>query len=495
MPITYTVTLDIADDNAPLDLTPDVRALEWRLGSETPEQALSPPGRASLTLYHSGGRYANGAPEWAGRWLVIRGHDGVTERTLFSGMIEAITPATGPEMAGRATLSAVTADAGLAEMDALLPPAIDAAPMALIRALLADLPLRRPALRELWVLETPGFSELGNSTWLAAASALEVSGDDGISRFALAALGGLRADEALHQIVASEGGRCAINRSGTLIFMDRHHSLRAVAPAIIFDGTMRDLQLVAGERWANCVTARFHPTVVGAPDTPLWSLERPQKLPPGARRMQVHFRDAAGLPCAAWQIARLTASAFATADGGGSPLPVEAIIVAAGSQSATLEFRNPGPASVWLMTDTCLYGTPLSAGAMLEVEHSDWTSRTFHGPRRRALDLPLIGALDEADSRARFELLRAPAPGVRALTAEIDLRAMPAIFSLTLGDRVLLEDPVSGHHAAYDVIGEAHTVDEGGARHRVRFVLDPTAQTRFWEIGLCALGSETTPAC
>jgi hypothetical protein len=37
-------------------------------------------------------------------------------------------------------------------------------------------------------------------------------------------------------------------------------------------------------------------------------------------------------------------------------------------------------------------------------------------------------------------------------------------------------------------------VDEGGARHRIRLFLEPAPVTRFWELGLCALETETTPA-
>lgn len=494
----YSITIDLDDGGPALDISADVRALEWRLGADDPAEALAPPGRARIAVYHPDPlRYAPdapSAPRLVGRWLTIRSDDGVAERTLFSGMIEAVAPAAGPEAAGQALLHAVTTDAGLAEMHAQLPPAINATAATLINALLADLPLRRPALYGLWVLEAPGFSELESTTRPAASFALPFSGDSGISLFAWAALGGWRADDALRQIVVSEGGRCAVNRGGVLNLWDRHHGLHALAPSATFDSTMHDLQLTAGERWANQVTARFYPVVIGAPDTPLWSLERPQKLPPGVRRMQVSFRDAAGLPCAAWQVARLTASASTAPDGSGSPLPVEALIAAADSRSATLEFRNPGPASAWLMTDTCLLGTPLSLDVALEVEQSDWTSRTFYGPRQRTLDLPLIGALDEADSRARFELLRAPVPRARVMTVEFDLRAVPAALGLTMGDRIVLNDPTTGTHAACDVIGEAHTVDEGGARHRVRLVLDPAPQTRFWEIGLCALASETALA-
>ncbi|MBL8147676.1 MAG: hypothetical protein JNL34_14960 [Anaerolineae bacterium] len=494
MPHTYTITLDTADDGTPLDLTPDVRALEWRLGSEHPEQALAPSGRARLTLYNVGGRYAAGVPDWAGRWLVIRCHDGETERVHFSGLVEAIRPGTGPDKAGLAYLDAVTADAGLSALTAALPPLVDSAPGPLIAALLAGLPLRRADLHAAWVLETTGFGELDTTSRLAELLALPVEADEGIARFAWAALGGLPANEALRQIVVSEGGRGAMDREGVFIFRDRHQPLRALPDALEFSGRMLGLELVVGEEWANCVQVHFAPVVLGEADMVLWTLERPQKLPPGTRRMTVRFHAANGESVAAWRVDRLIASAAEHDDGSGRPMPLEALIVAVNARQATLELRNPSAEDIWLLAGARLEGTPLYFGAALMAEQVDEQSMAFHGPRRRNLVLPLAGSLDDADGRARFELLRAPRPSPRAAWIDLDTRAAPQALAVTLGGRVRVRDSPSSHDAAYHVIGEAHTVDDGGARHRIRLFLEPASLTRFWEISLCALGSETALA-
>jgi hypothetical protein len=493
MPLTYTLTLDLDDGGPPLDLGADVRALEWRLGAEKSGQAVAPPGRARVTVCRPDPPWPEGWAGLVGRWLTLRSHDGQVDTLHFSGFIDRVTPAAGPDRRGQAVLEAATADSGLADLTADLGPVTEAAPGPLVRALLDGLPLRRPSLRAVWVLGVADFGVLGSSTRPAGSLALDVSGDTGISRFAYAALGGLRADDALRQIAVSEGGRCAVGRDGRLLLRDRHHPLRERAPAASFDGAMRDLELINGDQWANHIRARFYPAVIGAPGTPLWALERPQKLPPGIRRLTVRFRNAAGEPCAAWSTGPLLASA-ATAPEGGQPALIEALLIHADSRSATLEFRNPGPAEIWLTTQTRLLGIPLQLGPALEAEHRDDVSIAFHGPRRRTLDLALTDSLDEADSRARFELLRAPRPHTRVQAITLDLRAAPAALALTMGDRIHLRDPTTGHDAAYDVIGEAHTVDQGGARHRLRLVLDPAPQTAFWQLGLRALDTATALA-
>lgn len=490
MLITYSVTLDTADHGAPLDITADVRALAWRLGAEHRAQAVAPPGRARITVYDPGGRYSSGSAV-LGRWLTIRSHDGATERLHFSGLVAALTPAAGPELAGQAVLEAVTADAGLAALFARLPPVTGAGPGALIAALLADLPLRRPSLSAVWALGAPGFGELDLTARLADSLALAVQADDGISRFSYAALGGLPADEALRQIVVSAGGRCAVDRAGTLAFTDRYRPLRAAELAAELDDTMAALELTGGADWANRVRVRFAPVGVGEPESVLWSLDRAQRIPPGIRQMTVRFRAANGEPCAAWSVDRLAASATTGPGGAGEAAVVTALIRATDARSAVLEFRNFGAADVWLTTQTRLYGTPLSFGAPLAVEQLDLLSIAFHGPRALDLDLPLVDTLDEADSRARFELLCGSSPAVRAAWVELDARAIPSALALASGDGLRVRDSATGHDARYTVIGEAHTVDEGGARHRVRLFLDPAPVARFWELGLTALDTET----
>ena len=93
-----------------------------------------------------------------------------------------------------------------------------------------------------------------------------------------------------------------------------------------------------------------------------------------------------------------------------------------------------------------------------------------------------------------FELLRASRPSPRAAWIELDVRAAPDALALVPGDRIRVCDTRSGHDAGYHIIGEAHMVDEGGARHRIRLFLEPAPLTRFWEISVCALDSETALA-
>jgi hypothetical protein len=194
-------------------------------------------------------------------------------------------------------------------------------------------------------------------------------------------------------------------------------------------------------------------------------------------------------------VTRLSFSANNKPNGAGLPLPVSASIIEAGASAATLEFRNESGVTAYLQPGAQLLGTPLLTGAPMLVEHSDTLSTTFHGRRTLKLNLPLVDSVDEADQMARYELRmrRQPFGLVRAI--ETSTRAHPQhTLALTLFDRIVVRETQTGHDAEYWIIGEAHEVDLGGTRHRVRWTLEAADPTRFWQIDLSRLDEACTLA-
>ena len=75
---------------------------------------------------------------------------------------------------------------------------------------------------------------------------------------------------------------------------------------------------------------------------------------------------------------------------------------------------------------------------------------------------------------------RQPSGAIREL--ELDAHAHGAdALSPALFDRVQIRESQTGHAARdYFIVGEAHEVDAGGARHRLRWTLEPADMTRYF---------------
>ncbi|MGV2436193.1 MAG UNVERIFIED_CONTAM: hypothetical protein LVT10_16000 [Anaerolineae bacterium] len=60
--------------------------------------------------------------------------------------------------------------------------------------------------------------------------------------------------------------------------------------------------------------------------------------------------------------------------------------------------------------------------------------------------------------------------------------------ALTLFDRITLIEAHTQLEGDYWIVGEAHTVTQGGAHHQVEWTLEPVDMTRYWQVGADALG-------
>ena len=502
MPITYKVLVDWDEDGAfaaaDADISADVLALVWRLGMTEPHQHVAPPGVARITLRNHDRRYS---PEVGMRFLLpgkrLRIQSSESSlHTHFTGFIESVEPQPGTHGERTAVVHAATADAQIAQVTARLPPLVNACSDRVVLALLNSTPLRRAGLASMWVLETEGYGELNDKTRLASDETIPRSLEGGISTFAYVGdLWNIPMDAALRQTVDSERGRFFIDREGRAVFYNRHHTLRAAPPSAAFADDVEKLTYLHGGDFVNHVQVTVLPRRIGAPNSPLWTLENNQRIPPGRRRIVVSYRNAEGMPIGALAVTHLTFSANSKPDGSGDPVPVSASIIEAGGNSAVLELHNPSGSTAYLQPGAQLFGTPLITGAPIGVEHVDALSTTFHGRRTLALDLPLVDSADEADQMARYELrLRCQPMGIVKAIATSTRTHPQHVLALTLFDRIRVRETQTGHDAQYLIVGEAHEVDLGGTRHRVRWIVEPADPTRFWQIDLSRLDETATVA-
>ena len=97
-----------------------------------------------------------------------------------------------------------------------------------------------------------------------------------------------------------------------------------------------------------------------------------------------------------------------------------------------------------------------------------------------AKKLPLLADIEQAAALGDFELARRDTPRGWARTLRTSTRSHPQqALSLTMLDRIQVSEAQTGHSGGYLIVAEAHTVDRGGARHRVEWTLEPADELTF----------------
>lgn len=514
MPTTYTIAIDYDDDgdftDPGEDITADVLSLRWRLGMAQPYDHMAAPIRAEITVRN---RTRDYSPEYTADPLLprksirIQSDDGTTTRTHFRGYIDRIDPTPGAQGSRTATIHAVGPEFELEQNRILLPPQINVRADQVIDAILDACILRQPNLKGYWLLSLPEHTEVEETTRLAEdyPRALET----GKSTFAYVGdnwTDGIPATEAIRQLVEAERGRFFVDRDGTPTFHNRHHATLNQAASAAFTDDMDGLEYTYGQPVVNHIQVRLTPRGLGTPGTAVWTLEKPFRLRRGSDfivYLIVQYRDADQRPTGAIDIIPpipgLDYQANSAEDGSGEDLTLSYIeVVAAPNFSgAALRFYNysPVPQETYILAGTQLRGTPVLRGDPIIIEQSDLTSQSLYGLNTLLLDLPALNDVEESDQLARYELSRRKDPRgiVRTITLESPSH-ISQILARALFDRITITDTQTAHEAGYFIIAEEHTIDQGGARHGVTWLLEPAAASRFWIVETDTLDQTTTLA-
>jgi hypothetical protein len=246
---------------------------------------------------------------------------------------------------------------------------------------------------------------------------------------------------------------------------------------------MTDLDFAYGADVVNRIRIRITPRSVGDPNTILWTLSNPQRIAAGGvRRIVGRYRDSAGNAIGGIDFALPQFSGNAMRNGSGDDLTQQLeVVMDAGFSAAAFRIRNTGNRDIYLQSLT-VRGTPLIADDPLMLEQSDLSSITFHGLREVTLNLPALTDSDDAEQIARYELGRRSSP--HSTFRQMTLRYPDATaLALTLFDRITITETGTNHTADYLICAEEHTVDRGGARHQIRWMLEPADADRFIIIG------------
>ena len=493
----YRVEVDSGDDGQfATDVSAAVFAASWRLGMAAAGDRVSAPARAVVQLRNEGRAYS---PEVAtlplrpGLGLRIR-HvaEGGDSTTLFVGQLARGEPETGSQGRRRATLHAEDWQGQLRENEIHLPTQERARADEIIAAILAGLPLRRPALAGHAILGLTGHDALGQTTRLFGAAAIPQVLQRGRSRFELVTerwLAGISAWEAIRRIVESERGRFYVDRRGRAIFLQRHHLLSRAAPTTHLVENAAALEYAHGAGIINEWLVRLQPRRRGLPGTTLWATQKPLRLEGGAEfRWRAHFRDELGRPVGALQVEEPRAGEDyrATRDESGKghaeTAAITLRILERAADSALLGVRNQALYPLYLMAQ--LRGTPIWEEAPLTVAARDGRSVARYGRRPREIRHLALNDPEVAFQLACFELTQTAAVRGVCRSITLDQRAQrPQILAHSLFDAVRISDEQSGHSAPYFIIAEEHEVTQGGQRHQCRWLLEPAQTAHFATLG------------
>jgi hypothetical protein len=411
-------------------------------------------------------------------------------RTHFTGYVERVEPAAGALGAGEALLVLCGRERELRERRVWLPPQTGKRTDLLIQAVLEAARLRDPLIGDRLQIGLSGQATIGSAK--LAGTPFSAALQTGRSSFDYAAvdeLDGLTAADALAEILLAERGRLYTRRDGAFVFLNRHYGLTAAPALTAFSNDMDGLAYVYGAELVNAVRVRVTPRSTGTAGSVLWQATAALRVEPEQpRTVLARFRDPQGQAWGAVSVipplAVVDFSANSRADGTGEDVTarVRVRLVDWSTNAARLEVLYSGVGAV-VVTALRLRGTPLHIGDSLLVEHQDAGSVALYGLHSREWRSAAFTRAEEAEEMARWMVAarKTPRGRVQAMTLHAP-QHQAAMLERTLFDRVSIHETQTGHSAVYHIVGEAHEVDRGGYRHRVRWLLD-RADEGFFLIG------------
>lgn len=459
------------------DATDDVVELSWSIGVRRPEDRVG-ISRGRIVLDNESGQYAPeqvGALALAqGALVVIEAEDGAGWRRLFTGEVEYAEPSAGEFGQRMATLAIAGAESRLARCFVRVGLRLNVGADEAVEA----------------VLDHPDLAALPRDIGTTSARFASFGEQWG---------GGAAAIRIVQAVAQAEGGRFAADRDGVLVYRGRGDALSAGGPAATLDRLGEGASYTYGGEVYNRIRVGVRPRRVGAPNTTLWTLDGPQRLRPNRDlTLIVRLRTPDGRTVGAASVEPPVSGSDFTAntqpDGSGADATgqVGVYIVAVEGGAVRLRVENTGANAVYLMPGARLRGTPVIGGDTVWVERSSPSSAAAFGPRTLSVALPLLDSVESGEERADFELAGRANPRGQLRRLTLSERAgLGHALARSLFDRVRILDPHTGHDAVYTIIGEAHRISMGGARHQTVWTLERLPQAEYWTVGVAPLGVES----
>ncbi|MFZ4828958.1 MAG: hypothetical protein ACOYLB_16535 [Phototrophicaceae bacterium] len=494
--MSYQVHYDRDDDGTfAMELTAGVRSLTWRLGMAKPFERVAQVATARVVVSNHDQAYSGDAPSiQLGHHLRIQ----YAEQVLYVGELVGIEPLAG-ELGGRtACLVAVCPLDALSRLVVELTPLTNCRAEEVVRHLLRQVWLRPQRLFPSWWLNLNGANALGENTVLIERDSLiPATLETGVSVWEYVGWEDRpTAREILRDVAESERGRVFVNRNGEVVLHNRHHLYQHAGVATLLDNNMDALTVQYAHDYATSVRLVVQQRTLGEAHSVLWRLGFPVRLMPQASTtLTATFHDEInGFLLSALTLdtpqAQVDYSVRTSNEGGADwtawvPLEMGALQ----ASSVQLTFINTTTRVLWVQAGMMLRGTPMRTHDPIVLEVVDRIGQVRYGQREAVIVSPLMGNLETAQQRIRYELRQR---NTQHLTAHT-LTHSDAVLAraLTLFDRITLKEAHTQLEGDYWIIGEVHTVTHGGAHHRVEWTLEPVDTTRYWQVGTDTLGHST----
>lgn len=348
-----------------------------------------------------------------------------------------------------------------------------------------------PITGTFWMVGEPGFSELGQTTYLGQVSDYAILGE-GIHIFPYVGDNLQGADSRISawalikSLMEVERGHFFLRRDGKVEFWNRHRLLDDTTVDVTIDNTADDIKYATPiEDLVNFVEVECYPRNVStSTDDLLWQLPQTVTIAPGeTETLLAPYVDSNGIelggekqrvPGTDLNFARGTADVSYAHFGQRSEITIENT----GATEALLDTLN-------------LRGSQITARTPMVARARDDASIELYGKRPMKLNLRLLDDLADAKSIAQYELiLRSSVLGrAESVTLEEQITASTDTqIAKGIGDLVRLIDDQLAHDRNYHIIGERHNLDVGNNILKTEWMLQPVPEVTFWLVGVTGFG-------
>ncbi|MCY4073046.1 MAG: hypothetical protein OXG60_17265 [Chloroflexi bacterium] len=424
----------------------------------------------------------------------IQSDDGIDSRTHFTGWVETIIPSVNHHGERIATVVATGAMQFLKTTETKIELQENQRSDDIIDALIQEV-IFPPSLSDAWVLGDPGYSELGQTTFLTnlgtysdfeeGVLTLHTVGDNWVRQggYSDQAKDTFDVYRGIRDVTAAERGKFFFDREGKAVFWNRHHILDKDEIDTTLDDTMTDMKYTFAslDQTKNEIIVTCHPRTIAATATTLWELKDAViRVAPGeTREVYVKYKDEKDKRIGGKDV---TAEDVECLHGHCS------VEVEAKANGANLIFKNTSETAEAVVEKCVVKGRKVVDEGQMDARAIDQLSITYYGRRTMNINLPSIDDLDQAQYIADFERDRRKTPFGLAQTITLQSHAEfggarhEDQLELTIGSLIRLQETQSDHEGIYFVIGEAHELARGGKHWTTTWYLEPQIETLPWRL-------------